>query len=101
MDIPLPQQQLNQCLKHHFRGSMQATIRPRALILTKTHRPSYCLLCLCSCKTCAFSSFKIVTVIFIVQNFIRKCLAYRKEERPDVLVLANEDYLKANALKST
>lgn len=34
------------------------------------------------------------------KNFIRKCLQYKKEMRPDVIQMANEDYLKPTALKS-
>ncbi|XP_025093234.1 serine/threonine-protein kinase tousled-like 2 isoform X3 [Pomacea canaliculata] len=34
------------------------------------------------------------------KNFIRKCLQYKKELRPDVLMMANEDYLKPAALRS-
>ncbi|KAK7110560.1 serine/threonine-protein kinase tousled-like 2 isoform X2 [Littorina saxatilis] len=34
------------------------------------------------------------------KNFIRKCLQYKKEMRPDVVQMANEDYLKPAALKS-
>ncbi|KAK7486234.1 hypothetical protein BaRGS_00022557 [Batillaria attramentaria] len=34
------------------------------------------------------------------KNFIRKCLQYKKEMRPDVIQMANEDYLKPAALKS-
>ncbi|XP_052246853.1 serine/threonine-protein kinase tousled-like 2 isoform X2 [Dreissena polymorpha] len=32
--------------------------------------------------------------------FIRKCLQYKKEMRPDVLLLAQDDYLKPAAMKS-
>lgn len=34
------------------------------------------------------------------KNFIRACLRYKKEERPDVLQLALHDYLKPASLKS-
>uniref|UniRef100_A0A0L8HLZ7 non-specific serine/threonine protein kinase n=1 Tax=Octopus bimaculoides TaxID=37653 RepID=A0A0L8HLZ7_OCTBM len=34
------------------------------------------------------------------KSFIRKCLQYRKEDRPDVLTLSFDDYLKPTALKS-
>lgn len=34
------------------------------------------------------------------KNFIRRCLTYQKEIRPDVLVLAQDDYLKPPVLKS-
>ncbi|XP_064648200.1 serine/threonine-protein kinase tousled-like 2 isoform X2 [Lineus longissimus] len=34
------------------------------------------------------------------KNFIRKCLAKNKELRPDVLLLASEDYLKSPSQKS-
>lgn len=34
------------------------------------------------------------------KSFIRKCLQYRKEDRPDVLTLSFDDYLKPAALKS-
>lgn len=34
------------------------------------------------------------------KTFIKKCLAYRKDERPDVIQLALEDYLKPPQLKS-
>ncbi|XP_076472036.1 serine/threonine-protein kinase tousled-like 2 [Babylonia areolata] len=34
------------------------------------------------------------------KNFIRRCLQYKKESRPDVVQMANEDYLKPAALKS-
>lgn len=34
------------------------------------------------------------------KNFIRKCLQYKKEMRPDVLQLATDDYLKPAAMKS-
>ncbi|KAL4222100.1 Serine/threonine-protein kinase tousled-like 2 [Mactra antiquata] len=34
------------------------------------------------------------------KNFIRKCLQYKKEMRPDVLLLAKDDYLKPTAMKS-
>lgn len=34
------------------------------------------------------------------KNFMRRCLQYHKELRPDVLLLADDDYLKASALKT-
>ncbi|BFY97086.1 hypothetical protein BsWGS_00126 [Bradybaena similaris] len=34
------------------------------------------------------------------KNFIRRCLQYKKEMRPDVLQLASDDYLKPAQLKS-
>lgn len=34
------------------------------------------------------------------KNFIRRCLQYKKDSRPDVLQLANDDYLKPASLKS-
>ncbi|XP_045169410.1 serine/threonine-protein kinase tousled-like 2 [Mercenaria mercenaria] len=34
------------------------------------------------------------------KNFIRKCLQYKKEMRPDVLQLATDDYLKPAAMKA-
>ncbi|ESO08237.1 hypothetical protein HELRODRAFT_75686, partial [Helobdella robusta] len=34
------------------------------------------------------------------KNFIRRCLTYHKELRPDVLTLAQDDYLKPAVLKS-
>ncbi|XP_076461633.1 serine/threonine-protein kinase tousled-like 2 isoform X2 [Babylonia areolata] len=34
------------------------------------------------------------------KNFIRRCLQYKKESRPDVVQMANEDYLKPAVLKS-
>ncbi|KAF6017306.1 TLK2 [Bugula neritina] len=35
------------------------------------------------------------------KNFIRQCLQYRKELRPDVIMLSNMDYLKSNAMKDS
>ena len=32
--------------------------------------------------------------------FIRRCLTYRKDERPTVLILATDDYLKPPSLKA-
>ena len=37
---------------------------------------------------------------FLFQNFIRRCLTYHKEDRPDVLELAHDDYLKPPLLKN-
>ena len=37
---------------------------------------------------------------FVFQNFIRRCLQYKKEMRPDVLVLSIDDYLKPSAMKA-
>lgn len=34
------------------------------------------------------------------KNFIRRCLQYKKDSRPDVLLLAMDDYLKPASLKS-
>lgn len=34
------------------------------------------------------------------QNFIRRCLTYKKDDRPDVLTLSSDDYLKPPAMKS-
>ena len=34
------------------------------------------------------------------KNFIRACLRYKKEERPDVIQLSFHDYLKPSSLKS-
>jgi len=34
------------------------------------------------------------------KNFIRRCLQYKKEHRPDVMMLATDDYLKPAQLKS-
>jgi tousled-like kinase len=34
------------------------------------------------------------------KNFIRLCLTYRKEDRPDVLTLSQDDYLKPPVMKS-
>lgn len=34
------------------------------------------------------------------KNFIRKCLTYSKDERPDVMMLAQDDYLKPPVMKS-
>ena len=35
-----------------------------------------------------------------LQNFIRRCLTYQKEIRPDVLTLSQDDYLKPPVMKS-
>ena len=50
--------------------------------------------------TCVFTDWLIDCVCVCVQNFIRRCLQYKKELRPDVVQMANEDYLKPAALKS-
>lgn len=34
------------------------------------------------------------------KNFIRRCLTYKKDDRPDVLTLSSDDYLKPPAMKS-
>ena len=50
--------------------------------------------------TSVFTDWLIDWLCVCVQNFIRRCLQYKKELRPDVVQMANEDYLKPAALKS-
>lgn len=38
----------------------------------------------------------ILICSFLFQQFIRRCLQYRKEDRIDVFSLSSEDYLKPN-----
>lgn len=38
--------------------------------------------------------FVVVTLVIGLQSFIRSCLAYRKEDRIDVLSLARHEYLQ-------
>ena len=38
--------------------------------------------------------------LYFSQNFIRRCLQYKKDMRPDVMLLANDDYLKPASLKA-
>ena len=35
----------------------------------------------------------------IPQNFIRRCLCYRQDERPDVLTLSGDSYLQPSSSK--
>ena len=50
--------------------------------------------------SCHLYKHTIYNTYIILQNFIRACLRYKKEERPDVLQLSFHDYLKPSSLKS-